>query len=180
MGPIARALSDQDLQLAAGYFAAIEPIPFVDVIETAAPPKTYVSIVARHRLLAPEGGTEPIGQRIVQIPKSPFRTNVRDPHSGFIAYVPPGSIRRGEELVKSGANGKTVPCGGCHGERLTGLDDVPRIAGMQPVSLARQLIGLQNGTSAGSGAALMKEAVAQLSEEDIIAIAAYLGSLPPR
>jgi cytochrome c553 len=39
---------------------------------------------------------------------------------------------------------------------------------------------MQNGTSAGANAALMKKAVARLSEEEIISIAAYLGSLPPR
>jgi cytochrome c553 len=39
---------------------------------------------------------------------------------------------------------------------------------------------MQNGTSAGTNAALMKKVVTKLSEDDIIAIAAYLGSLPPR
>jgi len=39
---------------------------------------------------------------------------------------------------------------------------------------------MQNGASAGTNAALMKKVVAKLSEEDIIAISAYLGSLPPR
>lgn len=180
MGPIARATSDDDVRLAAEYYGAIRPIPFVRVVETATPPKTYVSVVARHRVLAPEGGTEPIGRRIVQIPEDPFRTNIRDPHSGFIAYVPPDSIRKGEALVKTGGAGKTVPCGMCHGDALTGLGEVPRLAGMQPVYIARQLITMQNGTSAGSNAAPMKEAVAKLSEDDVIAISAYLGSLPPR
>jgi len=57
---------------------------------------------------------------------------------------------------------------------------VPRIAGMQPVYLARQLISMQNGSSAGTNSAPMKPAVANLSEDDVIAISAYLGSLPPR
>jgi cytochrome c553 len=179
MGPIARALADDDLRLAAEYYAAITPIPFVEVIETATPPKTYVSVVARHRVLAAEGGTEPIGRRIIQIPIDVFRTNIRDPHSGFIAYVPPGSLRRGEELVKTGGGGTTVPCGSCHGDALTGLGDVPRIAGMQPVYLARYLLGMQVGLNAGSSTALMKTAVENLSEDDVIAISSYLGSLPP-
>ena len=82
--------------------------------------------------------------------------------------------------MKTGDGGKTVPCGICHGDALTGVGEVPRVAGMQPVYIARQLITMQNGTSAGANAAPMKEAVAKLSEDDIIAIAAYLGSLPPR
>lgn len=61
-----------------------------------------------------------------------------------------------------------------------GLGEVPRIAGLQPVYIARQLIGIQKGSSAGLAVALMKKVVSNLSEEDIIAISAYLGSLPPR
>jgi hypothetical protein len=43
-----------------------------------------------------------------------------------------------------------------------------------------QLMTMQNGTSAGANAALMKKVVVNLSEDDIIALSAYLGSLPPR
>ena len=180
MGPIARAVSDEDVRQAAEYFAAVKPTPFVKVIETATPPKTYVSADARHRRIMPEGGTEPIGRRIIQIPEDPMQVTVRNPHSGFIAYVPPGSIKKGEGLVKTGGGGKTIQCAICHGDALTGLGEVPRLAGLQPVYLARQLIQMQNGTSAGTNAALMKKVVAKLSEDDIIAISAYLGSLPPR
>jgi cytochrome c553 len=180
MGPIARATSDEDVRQAAEYFAAIKPIPFVKVIETAMPPKTYVATAARHRQVVPGGGNEPIGQRIIQIPEDVFRTAIRDPHSAFIAFVPPGSIKKGEELVKTGGAGKTIACAMCHGDTLTGLGEVPRIAGMQPVYLARQLITIKNGTSAGTAVALMKKVVANLSEDDMISISAYLGSLPPR
>jgi cytochrome c553 len=180
MGPIARAVSDEDLRQAAEYFAAIKPSPFVKVIEAATPPKTYVSADARHRRIMPDGGTEPIGRRIIQIPEDPMQTTIRNPHSGFIAYVPPGSIKKGEALVKTGGSGKTIQCAICHGDALTGLGEVPRLAGLQPVYVARQLIQMQNGTSAGTNAALMKKVVAKLSEDDIIAISAYLGSLPPR
>ncbi len=180
MGPIAKVASDEDVRQAAEYFAAIKPIPWVQVIETANPPKTYVAAGARHRLLVPEGGTEPIGHRIIKIPKDPVRTTNRDPHSPFIAYVPPGSIARGAALVKTGGSGKTIECAICHGDDLRGLGEVPRIAGLQPVYIARQLICIQNGSSAGTDAALMKKVVSKLSEDDIIAISAYLGSLPPQ
>lgn len=180
MGPIARAVSDDDVRQAAEYFAAIKPSPFVKVIEAATPPKTYVSADARHRRIMPDGGTEPIGRRIIQIPEDPMQVTIRNPHSGFVAYVPPGSIKKGEALVKSGGSGKTIQCAICHGDALTGLGEVPRLAGLQPVYIARQLIQMQNGTSAGTNAALMKKVVAKLSEDDIIAVSAYLGSLPPR
>ena len=180
MGPIARAVSDEDVREAAEYFAMVKPVPFVKVIETATPPKTYISADARHRRIHPDGGTEPIGRRIIQIPEDPMRTTIRDPHSGFIAYVPPGSIAKGAALAKTGGGGKTIQCAICHGDALTGLGEVPRIAGLQPVYIARQLITMQNGTSAGANAALMKKAVEKLSEDEIIALSAYLGSLPPR
>jgi cytochrome c553 len=180
MAPIAKATSDEDVRLAAEYFAAIKPIPWVKVIETATPPKTYVNTAGRHRILSPEGGTEPIGQRIIEIPEDPVRTANRDPHSGFIAYVPPDSIAKGEALVKSGGAGKTVACATCHGDELKGRGDVPRLAGLQPVYIARQLICIQNGSSDGTAAAPMEKVVSNLSEEDIISISAYLGSLPPR
>ena len=180
MGPIARAVADEDVRQAAEYFAAIKPAPFVNVIEAATPPKTYVSADARHRRIMPDGGTEPIGRRIIQIPEDPLQVTVRNPHSGFIAYVPPRSIKKGEGLVKTGGGGKTIQCAICHGDALTGLGELPRLAGLQPVYIARQLIQMQNGTSAGANAALMKKVVAKLSEDDIIAISAYLGSLPPR
>jgi len=180
MGPIARAVADDDVRQAAEYFASVTPIPFVKVIETATPPKTYVSADARHRRIMPDGGTEPIGRRIIQVPDDPMRTTIRDPHSGFTAYVPPGSIAKGKALVETGGSGKTIQCAICHGDRLTGLGEVPRLAGLQPVYIARQLITMQNGASAGANAALMKKPVAKLSEDDIIAISAYLGSLPPR
>jgi cytochrome c553 len=179
MGPIAKTTSDEDTRQAAEYFAAIKPIPFVKVIETSTPPKTYVNTGGRHRIPSPEGGTEPIGHRIIQTPEDAYRTANRDPHSGFLAYVPPGSIAKGAALVSGGA-GKTIQCAICHGDDLRGLGEVPRIAGMQPVYIARQLICMQNGSSGGKQAALMKKVVDKLSEDDIISISAYLGSLPPK
>jgi cytochrome c553 len=110
----------------------------------------------------------------------PQRTNDRDPHSSFLAYVPPGSIANGEALVKTGGSGKTVACAICHGDQLRGLGEVPRIAGLQPAYIARQLFQIQNGSSAGLNVALMKKAVANLTEDDIISISAYLGTLAPQ
>ncbi len=180
MGPIAKATSDEDARQAAEYFAALKPTVWVKVIETATPPKTFIATSGRHRVLHPDGGTEPIGRRILEIPEDPYRTEIRDPHSGFIAYVPPGSIARGEALVKGGGSGKTVPCAQCHGEGLKGKGEVPRLAGLQPLYVARQLFDMRHGSSAGKAAELMKPVVANLSEDDIIAISSYLGSLPPQ
>jgi cytochrome c553 len=178
MGPIAKATSEEDVRQAAEYFASLKPKPWVKIIETATPPKTFIATAGRHRVLHPDGGTEPIGHRILAIPEDPFRTEIRDPHSGFIAYVPPGSIAKGEALVKTGA-GKTVQCAACHGENLRGKGDVPRLAGQHPLHIARQLFDIRHGSSAGDAVAAMKPVVANLTEDDIIAISAYLSSLSP-
>jgi cytochrome c553 len=180
MGPIAKATSDEDVRQAAEYFAALKPRAWVKVIETATPPRSFIATAGRHRQLHPAGGTEPIGQRILQIPEDPYRTEIRDPHSGFIAYVPPGSLAKGEALVKGGESGKTVACAQCHGERLQGKGEVPRLAGLQPLYVARQLFDIRHGSSAGKAMDVMKPVVANLSEDDIIAISSYLGSLPPQ
>ena len=179
MGPIAKVTSDEDVRQAAEYFASLKPGMWVKIIETATPPKTFIATAGRHRQLHPDGGTEPIGHRILEIPADPFRTEIRDPHSGFIAYVPPGSIARGEALVKGGASGKTAQCAACHGEALKGVGEVPRLAGLQPLYVARQLFDMRYGSRAGKAAEPMKPVVANLSDDDIIAISSYLGSLPP-
>ena len=101
MGPIAKAIAEEDVRQAAEYFAALKPKVWVKVIETATPPKTFIATSGRHRVLHPDGGTEPIGRRILQIPEDPYRTEIRDPHSGFIAYVPPGSIAAAKRWSKA-------------------------------------------------------------------------------
>jgi len=133
----------------------------------------------RPNVLHPDGGTGPIGRRTLEVTVDPFRTAIRDPRFGFIAYVPPGSIARGESLVKSGASGKTVACALCHGWALEGFGEGPRLAGLQPLYLARQLFDMRSGSSAGKAAALMTRAVTNLSDDDIIEISSYLGSRPP-
>lgn len=179
MGPIAKITSEEDVRAAAEYFASLKPHVWVKVIETATPPKTFIATAGRHRVLSPDGGAEPIGQRILEIPEDPLRTELRDPHSGFIAYVPPGSIAKGEALAKGEVAGKTVQCAGCHGEGLKGKGEVPRLAGLQPLYVARQLFDMRYGSRTGDSVTPMKRVVVNLSNDDIIALSSWLGSLPP-
>ena len=102
----------------------------------------------------------------------------RDPTSGFVAYVPTGSIAKGKELASTG-NGKTLPCGICHGRTLQGLGDVPAIAGRHPNYIVRQLWNMQSGERASTSAALMQQVVEKLNNDDMLAIAAYVASLTP-
>ena len=106
-------------------------------------------------------------------------TELRDGGSGFVAYVPKGSVKKGETLVTTGGGGKTVQCGLCHGSDLKGLGPVPGIAGRSPSYIFRQLYDIQHGTRNGSWTQLMKGPVQRLSAEDMVSIAAYTASLKP-
>ena len=143
-------------------------------------PKTFVG-QGRMRFVQPGGEMEPIGNRIITVPVDQTRARLRDPHpgAGFIAYVPVGSVARGKALVETGGSGKTIACSICHGDALKGLGDVPRLAGLHPIYIARQLYLFKDGTRNGVDAQLMKKPAAKLTDDDVLAISAYLGSLAP-
>ena len=175
---IAQAISDADAIAASEYFSSLKPDVWTKVTETDNVPKSYVGPGAM-RFAAPEGGTEPIGERIIVLPQDEARARSRDPRSGFIDYVPTGSVAKGEALVSSGGNGKTIPCTICHGKMLRGIGDVPAIAGRAPTYIVRQLNDMKTGARSGISMALMKAVVEQLDTADMIAIAVYVGSREP-
>ena len=178
MNSIAAAMTDEEMRRAADWFSSLRPTPWNRVVETDTVPRTYVG-EGRMRFAHPDGTTEPIRNRIITLPEDTARARSRDPKSGFIAYVPRGMIARGEELVRTGDDGRTIACTICHGDDLRGLADVPRLAGLHSIYLVRQLYLYQNGERDGLGAELMEKPVAQLNNEDVVAISAYLGSLAP-
>ncbi len=175
---------------AAEYFSSIPApsAPWIRVVESATAPK--VRYVGNLALPAKDGGREPIAGRIVEMPDDEEQGDtLRNPRSGFVAYVPPGSIKRGEDLVTTGGmtivgdkivQGKTTACATCHGTNLTGVvgADVPPIAGRSPSYIVRQLWDIQQGTRNGSQAQLMKLVVANLTDDDLVAIASYIASRP--
>jgi len=175
---IAKGMTDEEIKAAADYFAAMKWTPWIKVVETATVPKTRIAGGMFLKLESEE--TEPIGGRIIETPVDVERTEVlRDPRSSFIAYVPVGSIKKGEALVKTGGGGKTTACSVCHGPELKGLGPVPGLAGRSPSYTVRQLYDTQHGVRNGVWADLMKPVVAKLTSEDMLAIAAYTASLTP-
>ena len=180
---IARAMTLEEMKTAAAYFSSMKWTPWIKVVETDRVPKTHFVGGGGGLCLpveGPEAGTEPIGQRIVEVPENVQATELRDPRSGFIAYVPPGSIQRGEVLARTGG-GKTIGCANCHGQGLAGSVQfgVPSIAGRSPSYMAQQLYDIQKGARTDYSG-MMKETVANLSEGDILDIVAYVASLPPQ
>jgi len=177
MTTFSRAMSDADAKAAADYFAAIKPGRWTRVVETEMVPQTYVGN-GNMRFVLPGGSDEPIGQRIIEVPEDAARAEARDAHSGFVAYVPKGSVAKGEALVKRGG-GKTIPCGSCHGQDLRGQGENPRIAGVSAIYTVRQLFAMKHGERDNPQAQLMQPVVKNLDIEDMLNIAAYAASLEP-
>jgi|HubBroStandDraft_5_1064220.scaffolds.fasta_scaffold03268_7 cytochrome c553 len=179
MIPVAKALDEADAKLAAEYFHSIPATQSSRVVETDTVPVTHPG-PHNVQLVDPSGAKEPIGLRIIEVPVDLNRTMLRDATSGFIAYVPTGSIKRGEQLAKTGNAGKTLPCTTCHGDGLKGVGDMfPPLAGRSPTATARQLYDFKSGTRDGRYAAIMKPVVARLTDQDIVDLTAYIGSLQP-
>ncbi len=172
---VAKAATDEEVRIAAAYFAAIPFTPWIRVVETDSVPE---SVVAGSMWIPVEGGgTEPIGQRIVELPEDLARTELRDAGSGFVAYVPNGSIARGRAIADGEAD--EAACATCHGPGLRGLGPVPPLAGRSPSYTVRQLYDLQSGARNGAWTDLMTAVVDDLSLDDMIALGAYTASLTP-
>jgi len=176
MTTIAKAATDEEVQAAAAYFASLKPKTNIKVIEADTVPATQLARV--FYMVSKDGGTEPIGQRIVEVPVDAEQFEHRDTRSQFMAYVPKGSIAKGEALAKTGSD-VTAPCATCHGPDLKGLDPVPGIAGRSPSYFVRQLYDFQQHARAGNGGVLMAPVVEKLSHDDMISLAAYVSSLKP-
>jgi len=176
----AQGMTDEEVEQAAAYFSSMAWTPWIEVVETDTVPKTYLHGRMHLRLEGAEAGIEPIGRRVIETPINTEETEVlRNPRSGFIAYVPVGAVSAGESLAGTGG-GKTIQCGICHGESLNGLAMVPGIRGRSPSYIARQLYDFQQGSRHGAWAALMYEVVENLTADDILNLSAYLASLPPQ
>jgi cytochrome c553 len=183
MTAFAKMMTDEEISASARYFTAIPVTPWIRVVESATVPKTRPQ---NGMFLVREGadaGVEPIGERIIETPENTHDTEfLRNPRSGFIAYVPPGSLKKGESLVMHGitaGGGKVTACTVCHGSDLRGLGPVPTLAGRSPSYTARQLYDMQRGNRNGLWTPLMAPLLADLGPDDLLAASAYLASLRP-
>jgi cytochrome c553 len=167
---IAKAMTDEEIAAAADYFGAMKWTPWIKVVEADTVPRTHVQAGLFVKLEGTD--TEPIGSRIIEMPEDTERSEIfRDPRSGFIAYVPRGSVAKGKALAAT--------CGVCHGADLKGLGPVPGLAGRSPSYVVRQMVDMQQGARKGVWTELMMPVVKNLSNDDLLAIAAYTASLVP-
>jgi cytochrome c553 len=182
MGPpaamlaLAKHVRDADLKVAGDYFSRLHYRKWIRVVEADTVPKAAPDGTGMLNT-TPDGATEKIGERIIEVPQDAARTELRDPRSGFVAYVPRGSIARGKMLVESGAG--ALPCAACHGADFKGLAGTPALAGRSPSYLVRQMYDIQHGSRGGPAVAPMEPEVAKLKLADMVAIAAYLSSRSP-
>lgn len=171
----AKAASDEEIAIAARYFARIKPRPHMKVIEARTVPRTVDKswILA----LAPGGGMEPIGNRVIETPQDFELFEKRDGRALNLVYAPPGSLAKGRALASGRSGRAEVACVACHGQDLHGVGDIPGLAGRSPSYLARQLTDFRTGARAGPGAPPMKEVADHLSATDIVNLTAYMASL---
>jgi cytochrome c553 len=89
-------------------------------------------------------------------------TTLRDWRIGFTTYVPPGSIKKGEALVTTGGNGKTVQCTICHGADLRASVRCRRSEDGPDLHLP-SLYDFKDGARHGAWSQMMKPVVQNLT-----------------
>ena len=170
MVDFAKAMTDAEMAEAAAYYASLPPTVPLRVVETGSVPRMR----SQEGLWLPHesGAKEPIGNRVIETPVNVDREQLRDPHAGFIAYVPRGAVAKGRRLAAQ------LGCASCHGDDLRGMENMgPAIAGRSPSYLARQLYDFQQGTRHGEMATQMQPVTAKLTGADIVNLTAYTASL---
>jgi cytochrome c553 len=188
MNGIAKELTDEETQQALMWMASLKPRKNNSIVEMDVVPKTIIA-QGRMRFIDPAGGTEPVGDRILTVPVNPTAARLRDPNTAFMSYVAVGTLARGKDLVEKGNKERTIlACGTCHSKTMTGQVmprkdtpgiQVPGIAGRHPMYLTRELHLFKEGLRGGDSAKLMLPTVKNMTDDDIVAIAAYLASLDP-
>jgi cytochrome c553 len=159
----------EEIEEGVDYFASLKPKKWIRVVETDRVPLTQVG--ALMMVVDDAKKTEPIGGRVLEVPEDLEQTELRNPHSGFVAYVPVGTLKKGEALTQT--------CVVCHGADLRGVGDVPSIAGRSPSQMTRQLIDFKTGARNGKKAVLMKPVVQGMTVSQMVSITGYLASLQP-
>jgi cytochrome c553 len=172
----AKAMTEQEIDESAKYFAQQKLRRRVYVIESLRIPRAERAAWIYEEV----GGTEDLGDRLLEVTNELARHERRDDRLEYMAYVPPGSINRGKRLVTTGDGGKTQVCATCHLASLKGTDKIPPLAGRSPTYLLRQMLAFRNGSRTNEAAAQMTPVVEKLTLGEMIDVVAYLGSLYPQ
>jgi cytochrome c553 len=169
-----KTVISKDWAAPAAYYSQRRFVSRVKVVETAVTPPVFAQAFV---YVPQEGPPTPLGARIIETPASMERFEARDPRVPIIAYVPRGAISAGARLAASGGPA-AQPCALCHGVGLKGGLGPP-LAGRSPSYIFRQLMAFQAGARRNPEAAPMRIETADLSQMQMIALAAYAASLKP-
>jgi len=176
---VAANAATDEVASAAEYFSRQISKSHVRVLERALVPRSRV--VGWVYVAIPGGGCEPLGTRLLEFAPDAARHEDRDDDMVYMAYVPPGSVQRGNSLATAtataGASVSTFACAGCHGDRLQGVGAIPRLAGRSPTYLLRQLLAFRIGARTGAAGQPMVVVAANLDLGAMIDAAAYAASL---
>ncbi len=89
-------------------------------------------------------------------------------------------IVAGREIYKGGDMQKGIPaCQACHGPKGSGTAGIgfPQVGGQYVEYTLAQLRAFKDGTRSNDDKSLMREIVAKMSDEDLVAVANYMASL---
>jgi cytochrome c553 len=175
MHVVSATLTDAEIDASAKYFSRQKLARRHYVVEGINIPRAEPAFWVYKEV----GGSEDLGERLLEVAPDITRHERRDPRMQYTAYAPPGSLARGKLLATTGDKGKTQICATCHLTRLEGTDKIPPIAGRSPTYLLRQMLAFKNGARTGEAAKQMDPVVEKLELEDMVALAAYVGSLYP-
>ena len=89
-------------------------------------------------------------------------------------------LGHGQALVTRGDGMRQIPaCASCHGPALTGMEPgIPGLVGLRPNYISAQLGAWRYGTRTAKAPDCMQTVAAKLTEADVTAVAAWLGSRP--
>ena len=174
----AKIATEEEIKEAAQYYSAIGPDrqKWVRTVVGDEVPKGPIQFGGGgFRYHAKDGGMEPLPPNmIVETADKDELVRARDQiDGGFVQYVHADDLALGEKVA---ADGK---CGTCHGADFKGKGDVPRLANQHAVYLIRQLKDMQIGARTDKNVSVMKPIVDKMSDKEIVAVAAYLGSKMP-
>jgi cytochrome c553 len=174
---VAKTVTPAALKQAADYFAGLPRSRWLRVVESASVPKTTPD---KYGWLdpAPGGGTEQVGDRVVELSNDLPLMFLDDDHVILTDYAPPGAIARGRRVAETGGGGG-VSCHACHGPQLGGSGSAPPISGRPAGYVARTLWDIRVGARRGEAVAPMQAIANRLTASEIRDVSAYLASLHP-
>jgi len=177
MHSVATSATAAEIDAAADYFSGLVFTgPRTKVVESDSAP-TLRQLNGVYIVAGPN--SEPLGRRLLDAATDGERHERHDPDVAYVTYVPPGSLARGRVIATTVTPTLSTPCVSCHGADLRGVDTIPPIAGRPPSYLLRQLFAFKAGTRATPRGQPMQGVVSRLTLDDMIAVAAYVGSVKP-